>query len=470
MSDTSLIALPSALARRVGVTDHELAEHLCMALAATAWLLVLTPASGGLHDARTALFAACLMPAILAVRPWAYLPLGLVIAVPMAAAGAVLTLVVTTTGWQQADSPASQVAGLLTLPLVAAYARSENRRRAVVGVLLTAVALQAWPAWFAWWGSHDPNHLMVGTFFWHNQVGTWMAALGIVGAVSAVRGSGASRALAVLLAGVAGAVVVLSTSRASLGLWLLTLALLPLIALRVSSQRARALATALAVPFVVVGLLMLLTSSLFFPDKRWDGLPILGGSASAEQATPTGPAAITGDRGVGSAASNGSDRFEWTRAALEAWATSPLVGHGFGSFEETSDVRLPETTGRSVWVHDGPAEALTSGGILFGGPIIAICAMLGLSALRVVRRAVTTTDESAGNRVGPALATLVLLAHTLVDFDWHYSSLVVLLGVTGGLVIASGETRQARHPALLAAALIAAAGFAAVATLVERAG
>ena len=458
-----------AIARRLGTTDAVLAEHVCLTLVAAVWLLVVTPSSGGLHDARTALLSASLVPALLVVRPWQRAPRWLLVAVVAAALGALLVLVVNPPGWDQADSPGSQLTGLLVLPVVLAYARTPARRRAVAWIVVAAALLQVWPAWLAWWGGRDPNRLVVGTFYWHNQLGTWLAACGAVAGGLAVRTTGRGRAVALTTATVAGTGVVLSTSRASLILWLLALGGALVLAVG-ARPRLPALASAAVVPALVVGLVLLLTSSLFFPDHEWAGVPMLQRTPSAGAGPQTG--ADPSGRGASTLAGNGDDRLDWTEAALAGWLGSPLLGHGFGSFERTAEPRLRDDTARSPWVHNGPAEALTSGGLVFGGPVVLISLWLAVGALRALLRRRRHRGEDDGVRAAAALGTLVLLAHTLVDFDWHYSSLVVLLGVTGALVHADDAPARevTTEDRMLAAGLVGVAAFATVATLVERLG
>jgi len=126
----------------------------------------------------------------------------------------------------------------------------------------------------------------------------------------------------------------------------------------------------------------------------------------------------------------------WTRTALRSWADSPLLGHGFGSFTATEDERLPPGAPRSRYVHNAYAEALTSGGLIFGGPLLVGVALLVLLALRAFARSTQCAPDRA-MLGGAAVATLIWLAHSAVDFDWHYSSLTVACGVTAGVVYAA---------------------------------
>ncbi len=430
--------------------------------AGAVWLLFLTPASGGFHDPSTAVMALALLPALLAVRPWRWVSGRLLLFVALAAAGALLVLLRTPTGWEQADSPAGQVLGLIAVVVVAAFTRTPGRRRAVVAFLLAAVALQFGSAWKAWQGSGDPNHLMVGTFYWHNQLGIWMTALGLVATAHAVGSSGRSRWVAGLFACVSVASVALTTSRTCLGL--LVLGLLAMTPMVVRSQhRRRSLGAVMAVPAGGVLLLLVLTSSLFFA-RPWSGL-------SAVQTTANNPGAL-GNRGTSSLATNGGDRGRWTAAALTTWTEHPILGDGYGSFRFTVGSHVPVGSNISAFVHNGYAEALTSGGIAFGLPFLGVWLLVAVAAARRYLQSWRRTCPERPVFVGAALAAGVLLVHSAVDFDWHYPSLLVLLGVVGGMLLTSREPRQVSRgrAAVSAVGLVLVTMFVATASLVEHHG
>lgn len=423
------------------------AEHGAAALAILIWILLLLPDSGGFHSRHTAVQALALLPLLLLSRPWMHAPAALLGLIVLAAGGVAVTALATEVGWIQGNTPAGQIVGLLTLVGVLSYARSPSRRMLVVAPILVLTVIQFARGWLAWWGSGDPNRLMVATFFWHNQLAAFLGALALLGAAIAVLGAQPLRRPALLVAPLAAAGVVLTTSRAAL--FLLIAGWVALLALAFQSRRR--LIVALALPVLTAVTLLAFTSPLFFPDRAWEGPPLLT-SATAEESS--------GGRGGETLDDNGADRVDWTVAALRSFADSPVVGNGFGSFAETSGPLLPERATLSPFVHNGYADALTSGGLLFGGPMLAISIMLGLRSLRALR----ATDER-GITVGAALATLFLLGHSLVDFDWHYPSLVILLGICGGLL--PNPVRRAAPP-LLALGLVFAVGIAVSGSLLEH--
>ena len=456
--ERSVLQPGRAAGARAALARPDALEHVLVAVAATVWLLVLTPRSGGFHEPSTAVAAVGTLPALVVTKPWLQVSRSLLLLTGAAAAGAALSLTTSRAGWQQADSPAAQLLGLLALVLTVAYARTPARRTAVAVVLLTAIGLQFVPAVKAWQGSGDPDHVMVGTFYWHNQLGIWMAGLGLLATALGVAGTGRLRVAALCLAPFADACVLLSTSRTSLGLLIVgQLALLAVIP--GCTARRWALCRWALVPVTTVALFLVLTSSLFF-DHAGSGLSAFQGSAAA--------GSVAGNRGTESLASNGGDRGRWTGAALAGWLEAPVTGHGFGSFRYTEGDHLPATSLQSAFVHDGYAEALTSGGIVFGLPLLAVSLLLAAATIRGFLHALRRETPGRALLAGAAVTTGALLVHTGLDFDWHYPSLVVLIGVVGGLLIRP-TGRPAPAPPVIAG-LFAVVAVIVTGSLVEHHG
>jgi hypothetical protein len=443
---------------RVLLRHPDALECTLVLAAATMWLFRLTQESGGFHDPSTALTAIAFLPALLAVRPWRTVGRAPLLLTVLAGGGALLVLLRTSTGWEQADSPAGQILGAVGLVITAGFARTAGRRRAVVLVLLLAVMIEFLPGWKAWVGSGDPNHLLVGTFYWHNQLGIWMTALALVATAHAVAAKDRSRVVAAVVAPVAIACVVLSTSRTCLLLLVLgLLALLPLV-LR-SDHRVRAgLSWALA-PVTALLLLLVLTSSLFF-SKPWSGI-------SAVESTANNPGAL-GNRGTSSLATNGGDRGRWAVAALTTWRDNPVLGDGFGSFRYTVSEHVPAGANISSFVHNGYAEALSSGGLVFGLPMLALWGLVGWAAVKRYLASLRPVGTDRSLYAGAAVAAGALLLHSAVDFDWHYPSLLVLLGVLGGLLLPRQERNGRVMPT--AAVLVVVLALIATMSLVEHHG
>lgn len=440
------------------------AEHLSVGLFGVVWLFYVTPSSGGFHDVRTAAGLVAALPALVLTRPWERLG-----ATPLAlggglSAGGLLVLSVTPTGWAQADSLAAHVAGVVAFLVTAAYATTAARRTGVLIVLMAAVIVQFAEAWLAWWGSADPNHLMVGTFFWHNQLGIYMTALGLAAVPLALAGVPRLRLPALLVVPFAATAVVLTTSRTSLAIllggWLAAAALIGQ-----SPFRRWAVARWLLMPVVTIGLLLFLTNGFFFPNGDYKGP-----SAVRQTAAVTSPA---GERGLTSLAGNGGDRIAWSRAAFQGWTAAPLVGEGFDSFLHTSSDRLPAGATTSRFVHNAYAEALASGGLAFGGPVIAGAALLLALAVRGGLRSLRGRTRERSALAGSCLASGALLLHASLDFDWHYASLLATAGILGGLTFAlqrrPGPPR-ALPPTATVAGLFFVVAIGATAAYVEHHG
>lgn len=431
-----------------------------MGAAATAWLLYLTPASGGFHDPATAATAAAFLPAVLVVRPWVHVPRWCAPLAGLASLAALASLTTSAAGWSQADSVAAQLLGLIAFVIAAGFARTPRRRAAVAAYLLIGIVTQFVPAWRAWFGSGDPNKVLVGTFYWHNQFGIWMTALGLLAAALAIGGPRRLSVVAAGLAALAGASAVLSTSRTDLALLVAGyLCLVPMALVR--GRRRRDLLVWACLPVVTSLMLLFLTSAAFF-DTKWTGV-------AAVHVTSNNPGTL-GDRGTASLSTNGGDRWRWTKAALAEWRDQPFLGAGFGSFEDTVPEHVPATANVSAFVHNGYAEALTSGGAAFAVPLISFWVLVALAATRRFFNALRTRSPDGPVSVGTSLAVAVLLLHSGVDFDWHYPSLVVLLGVLGGLLSVPGRARESSRlvTALTATTLVAVVAVITTTSLVEH--
>ncbi|MCW2599419.1 MAG: O-antigen polymerase [Frankiales bacterium] len=284
---------------------------------------------------------------------------------------------------------------------------------------------------------------MVGTFYWHNQFGIWMTALGLLATAWAIGAQGWTRWAASVLAPVAVTSVVLSTSRTDLGLLLVGLVCLLPLAVRSARQLPSALRWS-AVPAGSAVLLLVLTSSLFF-DRPWSGPAVLLQNASTSSAA--------GDRGEASIATHGGDRARWTSAALTSWSENPLVGDGFGSFRFTVGENVPPGANTSAFVHDGYAEALASGGLAFGLPLLLLCLLVAVTTLRRYAQSLRRVCPERPILAGASVASGVLLVHAGLDFDWHYPSLVVLLGVVAGLLLGGRAASPSSRPRVVMVAM-----------------
>lgn len=426
-------------------------EPASMVVAALAWLLLLVPSGYQPGGWALCLFLLGGVPAILTTEPWRRLPTP-VWGVPVAVTAAgLLTLATTTQGWTSPRYLAFFVASLLATVCVAAYAHSPRRRLHVLVVVCLAgagVFLAALPGWVA---GGNPDALLRYPIGWHNQMADFLLPAALAGAVLVAGDSRRLRTLGGCTAALAGAGIVLTTSRAGIGLLLLgwvaaggyagTRPLRRPALLRVG---AVALGSALAV--------LVLTSPLFFPHASYH-FPLLSGSSG---------------RGTSTLAPSTSARLQYVQAALRAWSHSPLVGRGFGAFQAVSAPYLPAGSPHYAVVYNLWVDALVSGGLLFALPLLAAAGILVLRLGRSLLAARPLAGRDGAVLAAASLCLLVLLGHAAFDVDIDYPACGVLLGVIAGLALActapaprmpgrAGAAARLAPAALLATVLVATA-------------
>ncbi|WP_300404208.1 O-antigen ligase family protein [uncultured Nocardioides sp.] len=403
------------------------------------WATYLTWGTGGREP--HLLSVACVLAALawVAVRPertlspWALLPSAAL------AAGACLVVAFSPTGWAGRDDAGAWVLAAATGLVLLAWAggpvdsgRTEVRRTLLVLALLGAGGAQFAAGWLPWWGAQDPEKLFQGTFYWHNQVGIFLAVIGIL--ALAVAGSGGPLALlGWVVAPLCVAGTFFSTSRGSQLSLLLGFALvLALIGGRALLPRVKVLlAGALGVAVSV-----LLTGPPFF----------------AERVSPAAGTAARSESFVG----NGVTRLEDWAAAWQVFERWPLTGAGFDGFRAATEaVGVGHRAGRTAYVHNGFLQGLTDGGLLLGLPLLLVTLVL---AVAVCRGLPTVVRRGEAVRVGAGAALLALVLHSGMDFDWAYPSLLLLPALVAPLAlgpVTRAHMRTAWWPSVLAVALLA---------------
>lgn len=386
-----------------------LTPDLVVVAALTWWATYLTWGTGGREPHVLSIGCLLVAGAYVAVRPWRAvgpIPTALVHGV---AVGAWLVVLTAPTGFAGGDEVAAYTFAA-ELGLVAwAWATDTTRRHLVLAAVVAAAGAQFAAGWLPWWGGQDPTRLFEGTFYWHNQVGIFLAAGALLGCAAVAAG----RPIALLgwvVTPLCVAGTVYSTSRGSQ--IALALGVLMLMAFH-RARRVQVLAT-LALSWAVS---WLLTGPPFFSIR-----------ISPTAGTEARSASFVG---------NGEQRLEdWRRAAriFEHW---PYSGAGFNSFDSATQVATtPRDDVHTAFAHNGYLQAAADGGLVLVVPLAALLVALCWRALR--------TRPTDAARAGGATALLAMLLHSGMDFDWGYPSLLALLALAGVLALPLASRSAAR--------------------------
>lgn len=395
---------PAPLARRYAAA-RPLVADVAVGAALAWWATYLTWGTGGREPHVLSVGCALLAAAYVVARPWRSvgpLPTALVHAVALGAWVVVLTA---PTGWAGADEVAAYTfaaeLGLVTW----GWATGTTRRHLVLAAVLGAAGAQFAAGWLPWWGLQDPSRLFEGTFYWHNQVGIFLAAGAVLGLAAVAAGRPVSL-LGWTIAPLCVAGTVYSTSRGS------QLALVLGVVLLLAMLRARRIqvVAALAISWAVT---WVLTGPPFFSEH-----------VSPTAATEARSASFVG---------NGLQRFEDWRRAAAIFRHWPVSGAGFDSFDSAAQVATtPRDDVHTAFAHNGYLQIAADGGLVLLVPVVAL---LGLVAWRVLRGAPAAVHDRDVLRVGGASALLALLLHSGMDFDWGYPSLLALAALVAVLAL-----------------------------------
>ena len=202
---------------------------------------------------------------------------------------------------------------------------------------------------------------------------------------------------------------------------------------------SRATMACLAVGWFAVGALALREPRARGPRaRRLVVATVLAGAAVGAVSGPplfterVTPYTATQQRAAGqSLAQNGGYRTEFWREAIAVARAHPLLGAGYGELANSSRGLVPSSWAVSPLAHDGLLQAAADGGLVLGLPVFAVLLLAAGGALRTVRASPRTGLVTAA----AAVASLGLLAHGLVDFDWTYPALAAVLAAVAGLTV-----------------------------------
>ncbi len=354
--------------------------------------------------------------ATLLVRPWRRLPVLVYAGLSAVGLAAYAVTLTAPTGWAGANEAASWTFAGQLAALVAAWAVTSTRQWVVLAALCGSAVSTFAKGWLAWWGGENAAAPFVGTFYWHNQEGAFLALGALLGATFVLSGRPGLRTFGWFAAPLCGAGVVFTTSRGSaLALAVGLLGLLLVVLLRRQWRDALRLALLAGVGTATT---FALSGPPFFPQRL---NPLAGTRARA---------------GAGETLSvNSQHRLDDWRAAGNVFRHWPLSGSGFHGFASASQRVAADHRGSlTPFAHNGYLQVLAEGGLLLALPVLGVFAALVVTVGRRLPTAVRTAQWPA---VGAACGLLTLLVHSAIDFDWSYPSLLATTALTGGVAVAA---------------------------------
>ncbi|HVU72674.1 MAG TPA: O-antigen ligase family protein [Mycobacteriales bacterium] len=425
---------PAGPARPAGLRGVRVRpDTVAVAVVLADWAWPLTHATGGRSAGVIGAGLVLLLAALGVVRPWEVLARRWTVLAAAVAAGALGVGFVAPGGWSGDDTAASYALAAGTALLLSGWLRrgdTERRAVAAAGILVATGLEQSLRALNTWIAGGTPSAAPVGTFYWHNPFAAFLVPSCIVAAALAVW---AVRPLAVLgwvAAPIAAAAVVLSSSRASLGTLVVGWIGLGILAVLHRAGRARR-----AVRWVIASTACA-AASLILP-----GPPFFSSWHSALGAAEARSAA--GE----TVSANAGYRVQFWHEAWAVFTHHPVAGAGFGRLGTASVGITPAGWARTPYAHNGFLQVLADGGLLLAVPFLlaaAVAVVVGLRRLAGfagMARAATEPAPATVVRAAGALALLAALAHSAVDNDWSYPSLLIQAGLLLALA-ASGERRE----------------------------
>jgi O-antigen ligase len=365
--------------------------------------------------------------------PWRVLPrFALLLGNSLGVAAAVVVLTAPT-GWAGRDEAASYAVVGQVFLVLAAWASDDIRRWALLGALVAFGVLQFTKGWLQWWGGGDPAQPFVGTFYWHNQSGICLAVASVLAALLVVARRRPWAHLGWVAAPICAAGTLFSTSRASQLVVVLGISLLALWAVVVRSARAwwPRLAALGALSFVTSVVLV--------------GPPFFAGTGDG----PKTPFAGTAARGAQQPLSgNTSYRLETWEHAVLVFREFPVTGTGFGGFKSAATLVTGEPQ-RVHHSHNAFLQAAADGGLVLAVPLWVAAAALSVV---VLRRVCVSRGLLPLPLAGGALALLLLVLHSGMDFDWSYPALFVAAAVAAAAAWQPGPASAGGRARLIAAA------------------
>jgi O-antigen ligase len=353
--------------------------------------------------------------ALIAVKPWRELSARvLALAVTMSLAALAVCLV-TSPGWFGSTRAASYSLAAATFVAVASYARSARRVYPIAAIVATAGAVQFCWSFIAWWGGGQQSIPMIGTFYWHNQFAAFLLAPALIALALLVGRRAPWRLVGWVVAPLAVAGIVHSSSRGGMGLLLAGWLVIGVLALRVRPNR-RAFVKWVAASVLAAGVTVAVSGPPFF-------------SSTTSPLSATQVRSSTGE----TVDASGAYRVRMWRESVIVFEHHPIAGVGYGGLESAATELTPAGWPRSPLAHNDYLQALAEGGLLLGLPFLVACGALAFGLLRVGRSRVHSRVVDV--RTGVVVGAMALMVHAAIDFDWSYPALFSLTAVVAALAI-----------------------------------
>ena len=378
-------------------------------------------ATGGRDPWAVTKAAVVVLVALVAAKPWERLRVGTLALAVAVAVAAIAVCLVTPPGWFDATRASAYGLAAGAFVAVASYARSVQRAYLIGGIVAVAGAVQFCWSFVAWWGGRDQSVPMVGTFYWHNQFAAFLLAPALIALALLVRHRAPWRLVGWVVAPLATAGVVYSSSRGGLGLLIGGWLVLGVLACRVKPNRG-ALVRWLVASVLAAGVTMAISGPPFF-------------ASSSSPFAATQARASEGD----TADANSAYRVRMWHEAVIVFDHHPIAGVGYGGLERSAAKLTPASSPRSPLAHDDYLQALAEGGLLLGLPFLAACGAIGVGLLRSLRS--RARSRVLDVRTGLIIGAFALLAHAVIDFDWTYPALFTLAAIVSAAAIAPALRR-----------------------------
>jgi O-antigen ligase len=396
-------------------------------------------AFGGRDSGATSVAAIAVAVSLVLIRRWRSTRLVLIGLLAWLAVAALLVVPLTSGGRGAAVAATTYGLAAGAFLLTRRLGRDELARQALVAAIALGGILQFGWAFLPWWGSGDPAHGMVGTYYWKNQYAAALLAPAVLGLALAVLNRRPWRTIGWVAAPLAVTGTFLSASRAALAVLVLGWVVVGPLLVAGGDRRGR------AVRWVAVSLLTAVVAVVL------PGPPLFMHRQSPLSQT----VATTAD---GHLQSSGDYRVQVWTEAVHVFANHPVNGVGYGRVAAATDGWRPADWPASALVHNGGLQALADGGLLLGVPFLLL---LGAAVVALLRAAIPRSGARRGPMVEvAAVAGLMLIAHSMVDFDWSYPALAVIAAVVIGLAVPAGpgtpEGLARRSAGWLGAVLVAA--------------